>query len=44
MKKIMLTAAACALAATAAQAEFALNQRYTDTDGDLIADIPTDAT
>jgi phosphonate transport system substrate-binding protein len=44
MKKIMLTAAACALAATAAQAEFALDQRYTDTDGDLIADIPTDAT
>jgi phosphonate transport system substrate-binding protein len=44
MKKIMLTAAACALAATAAQAEFALDQRYTDTDGDLIADIPNDAT
>jgi phosphonate transport system substrate-binding protein len=25
-----------------AQAEFALGDRYTDADGDLIADIPTD--
>jgi phosphonate transport system substrate-binding protein len=42
MKHLMLTAAACALVATAAQAEFTLDQRYTDADGDLIADIPTD--
>lgn len=42
MKHLMLTAAALALAATAAQAEFTLDSRYTDADGDLIADIPTD--
>jgi phosphonate transport system substrate-binding protein len=37
-------AAAAALAfAGAAQAEFKLDSRYTDADGDLIADIPSDA-
>lgn len=41
MKKLMTTVAALMLA-TAAQAEFALDARYTDADGDLIADIPTD--
>lgn len=30
------------IAATPAQAEFKLDSRYTDADGDLIADIPTD--
>jgi phosphonate transport system substrate-binding protein len=38
----MLTAAAMVLCAGAAQAEFALDSRYTDADGDMIADIPTD--
>lgn len=42
MKHLMLTAAAMVLCAGAAQAEFALDSRYTDADGDLIADIPTD--
>jgi phosphonate transport system substrate-binding protein len=38
------TLAACALFAfgAAAQAEFTLDSRFTDADGDLIADIPTD--
>ena len=30
------------IAATPAQAEFKLDSRYTDADGDLIADIPSD--
>ncbi len=38
----MALAAAVAIAGTA-QAEFTLDSRYTDADGDLIADIPTDA-
>ncbi|MGO4909059.1 phosphate/phosphite/phosphonate ABC transporter substrate-binding protein [Pseudorhodobacter sp. W20_MBD10_FR17] len=42
MKHLMLTAAAIVLCAGAAQAEFALDSRYSDADGDLIADIPTD--
>ena len=33
---------ALAMAAGAAQAEFKLDDRYTDNDGDLIADIPSD--
>lgn len=36
------TAAVLAFAATSANAEFALDSRYTDADGDMIADIPTD--
>ena len=36
------TAAMLALAATSATAEFALDSRYADADGDMIADIPTD--
>lgn len=39
----MLTAAAALLTATQAVAEFQLGERYVDTDGDLVADIPTDA-
>jgi phosphonate transport system substrate-binding protein len=35
-------AAALLLATGAAQAEFTLDSRFTDADGDLIADIPTD--
>lgn len=35
-------AAALALATTAAQAEFQLDSRFVDADGDLVADIPTD--
>jgi phosphonate transport system substrate-binding protein len=42
MKPLLISVAAMALA-TAAHAEFALDSRYTDADGDLIADIPTDA-
>jgi len=42
MKHLMLTAAAMVLCAGAAQAEFALDSRYTDADGDMLADIPTD--
>lgn len=42
MKHLMLTAAALVLCAGAAQAEFTLDSRYTDADGDMIADIPTD--
>ncbi|ROU03405.1 phosphate/phosphite/phosphonate ABC transporter substrate-binding protein [Histidinibacterium lentulum] len=34
---------AAAMLSTAASAEFALDARYTDADGDMIADIPTDA-
>ncbi|QYK40403.1 MAG: phosphate/phosphite/phosphonate ABC transporter substrate-binding protein [Paracoccaceae bacterium] len=41
MKTLLLSVAAMVLA-TAAQAEFALDARYTDADGDMIADIPSD--
>ncbi|MFN3314963.1 MAG: phosphate/phosphite/phosphonate ABC transporter substrate-binding protein [Hyphomonas sp.] len=41
MKHLLLTAA-FALGATAAAAEFSLDERYTDADGDMVADIPTD--
>ena len=44
MKQLLSMALAAVLAtAGAAQAEFTLDSRYTDADGDLIADIPTDA-
>ncbi len=45
MKQLLSMAAAAAVLviAGAAQAEFTLDSRYTDADGDLIADIPTDA-
>ncbi len=44
MKRLLSIALAAAVAfAGAAQAEFTLDSRYTDADGDLIADIPTDA-
>ncbi len=44
MNRILIctTAAALAMAASTASAEFALDARYTDADGDMIADIPTD--
>jgi phosphonate transport system substrate-binding protein len=44
MKTFMLltSTAALVLAANTAVAEFALDSRYTDADGDMIADIPTD--
>lgn len=43
MKQLLSMALAAVLAtAGAAQAEFTLDSRYTDADGDLIADIPTD--
>ncbi|WP_145106909.1 phosphate/phosphite/phosphonate ABC transporter substrate-binding protein [Cereibacter sediminicola] len=41
MKSLLLSAAALLLA-SAAQAEFKLDARYTDADGDMVADIPTD--
>lgn len=41
MKSLLLSVAAMVLA-TAAQAEFKLDSRYADADGDLIADIPSD--
>ena len=41
MKRLLATVAAF-LIAGAASAEFALDARYADADGDLIADIPTD--
>jgi len=44
MKRLLSIALAAAVAfAGTAQAEFTLDSRYTDADGDLIADIPTDA-
>jgi phosphonate transport system substrate-binding protein len=44
MKQLLSLAIAAVMAmAGTAQAEFALDSRYVDTDGDLIADIPTDA-
>lgn len=44
MKFSAIVLAATIAMVTAAQAEFKLDSRYTDSDGDLIADIPTDAT
>ncbi|GGH49494.1 phosphate/phosphite/phosphonate ABC transporter substrate-binding protein [Frigidibacter albus] len=41
--RALLAATALSLAAFPAVAEFALDSRYTDADGDMIADIPTDA-
>ena len=41
MKSLLLSVAALVLA-TSAHAEFALDARYADTDGDMIADVPTD--
>jgi phosphonate transport system substrate-binding protein len=41
VKSLLLSAAALVLA-TSAHAEFALDARYADTDGDMIADVPTD--
>lgn len=41
-KHLMLSAAALVLGVGAAQAEFTLDSRDTDADGDMIADIPTD--
>lgn len=43
MQHLALTALATAALATTAQAEFQLDDRYTDSDGDLIADIPESA-
>ncbi|MFN3647859.1 MAG: phosphate/phosphite/phosphonate ABC transporter substrate-binding protein [Gemmobacter sp.] len=43
MLRNILTAAAVICLAAPALAEFTLDARYTDADGDLIADIPTDA-
>lgn len=43
MKHLLITAAFC-LTGTAALAEFQLDERYTDADGDMVADIPEDAT
>jgi phosphonate transport system substrate-binding protein len=44
MKKLLVAAAAAAFAfSTSASAEFTLDSRYADADGDLIADIPADA-
>ncbi len=42
MKRLFLLAAMCLAFAMPAQAEFTLDSRYKDADGDLIADIPTD--
>lgn len=41
MKRLLITAA-FSLAGTAAVAEFTLDARYADADGDMVADIPTD--
>lgn len=41
--RLMAAVAAIALMPTFAQAEFQLDSRFQDNDGDLIADIPTDA-
>lgn len=44
MRNLMTTTATVlTLAATSATAEFALDSRYIDADGDMIADIPADA-
>lgn len=42
MKHLLITAA-LSLTGTAALAEFSLDERYIDADGDMVADIPTDA-
>ena len=42
MKALVFAVAGALLAAGPALAEFSLDSRYTDADGDLIADIPTD--
>jgi len=42
MLRHILTATALVCLAAPAMAEFALDARYTDADGDMIADIPTD--
>lgn len=44
LSKILLGTAALAIALSAvpARAEFALDPRFTDSDGDMVADIPTD--
>lgn len=41
MKSLLLSVVVLVLA-TSAHAEFALDARYADTDGDMIADVPTD--
>ncbi len=43
MMKSLLLAATTMLVSTASYAEFTLDPRYTDADGDLVADTPTDA-
>ena len=43
LQNAALAALAVAALATSAQAEFMLDDRYVDNDGDLIADIPTDS-
>jgi phosphonate transport system substrate-binding protein len=43
MKKFLTFFIALTLGFSAAQADFKLDPRYSDNDGDLIADIPTDA-
>jgi len=43
MTTIVSMALAAAMLSSAASAEFALDARYTDADGDMVADIPTDA-
>lgn len=43
MKKLLAAAAMLLATTMASQAEFKLDSRYQDADGDLIADIPTDA-
>ncbi|XWN34072.1 MAG: phosphate/phosphite/phosphonate ABC transporter substrate-binding protein [Devosia sp.] len=43
MRMLVAGALVAAFAAAPAMAEFTLDSRYTDADGDLIADIPTDA-
>lgn len=41
--RALLAATALSLSALPAMAEFALDARYTDNDGDMVADIPTNA-
>ncbi|KRA65204.1 phosphate/phosphite/phosphonate ABC transporter substrate-binding protein [Rhizobium sp. Root651] len=43
MKKLVAALAITVAFAMPAQAEFKLDARYTDADGDMVADIPTDA-
>jgi len=44
MKKLVAALAISVAFAMPAQAEFKLDARYADADGDMVADIPTDAT